>query len=83
MKPSKPVRIMRLISRMNVGGPAQHAIFLTQSMQNDQWKTFLCSGFEDHAEENMLDLAAARGVFVKRIFCMQEKVWKPKNGSKS
>lgn len=74
MKPSKPVRIMRLISRMNVGGPAQHAIFLTQSMQNDQWKTFLCSGFEDHAEENMLDLAAARGVFVKRIFCMRRKV---------
>jgi len=59
---------------MNVGGPAQHAVFLTQSFQNEQWKTFLCSGFEDHAEENMLDLAAARGVFVKRIFRMRRKV---------
>lgn len=71
---NRPVRILRLISRMNVGGPAQHAIFLTQAFQNAQWETLLCSGLEDKAEENMLDLAESRGVYVRRIFRMHRRI---------
>lgn len=68
------VRIARIISRLNVGGPAQHAIFLEEAFHDKDWESLLISGIEDAVESNMLDLASRRGVKVTRIFSMRRAV---------
>ena len=40
-------RILRIITRLNVGGPAQHVIFLTEQLQKAGWPSLLVSGRED------------------------------------
>ena len=57
------IRVLRAITRLNVGGPAIHAILLTQAL--DDGRTFastLVAGTTALREGNMADLAAARNV---------------------
>jgi len=68
------VKIIRIISRLNVGGPAQHAILLSQYFQNSDWQTTLISGVEGELENNMLSLAKNKNVVVKRIQTMRRKI---------
>lgn len=56
------IRIMRLIARLNVGGPAIHTILLTQRMQKLGYETMLVSGREGPREGNMYALAEQEGV---------------------
>lgn len=55
-------RILRIITRLNVGGPAQHVIFLTERLQKAGWTSLLVSGREDENEDSMLFLAQQRGI---------------------
>lgn len=50
------IRVMRLIARLNVGGPAIHAALLTQRMNPQLFDTQLISGVEGAHEGNMIDL---------------------------
>ena len=54
--------ILRAITRLNIGGPAIHAIILTRGLQDEQFRSVLVSGQEAPGEGNMLDLAARSGV---------------------
>ena len=58
----KNVKIIRIITRLNIGGPAQHAIFLTRSMQGDHFKTTLTTGVCGRGEVDMMYLAKELGV---------------------
>ena len=60
--PQKPIRILRLISRLNVGGPAIHTILLSDRMRERGYETRLVSGREGEREGNMYQLADERGV---------------------
>ncbi len=53
---------MRIIARLNIGGPAIQAITLTQELERYGYSTRLVRGVEDAAEGNMDYLAQARGV---------------------
>ena len=53
----KPVKIVRIISRLNVGGPAIQAITLTRLLRPFGYQTRLLSGREDPREGNMDYLA--------------------------
>jgi glycosyltransferase involved in cell wall biosynthesis len=55
-------RVMRIIARLNIGGPAIQAITLTQELEPFGFQTRLVRGVEDPAEGNMDYLAAERGV---------------------
>ncbi len=55
-------RVIRIITRLNIGGPAIHAILLTQSLQDDSFSSILVSGHTAPTEGNMLDLARTKGV---------------------
>ncbi|MBV9119358.1 MAG: glycosyltransferase family 4 protein [Chloroflexi bacterium] len=59
-------RVVRVIARLNVGGPAIHTILLTDLLR-PQYETVLVSGVETDREGNMLPLAAAHNVDVVRI----------------
>jgi glycosyltransferase involved in cell wall biosynthesis len=58
----EPLRVVRVIARLNVGGPAIQAITLTKRLEEQGYRTTLVRGREDPAEGNMDYLAGALGV---------------------
>jgi len=58
----EPIRVLRVIARLNIGGPAIQAISLTALMQNRGYATRLVRGSESADEGNMDDLARSMGV---------------------
>jgi len=56
------VRVMRLFSRLNVGGPSVHVILLTAGLEHRGYQTRLVIGRESPREGNLFDLAARKGV---------------------
>ncbi len=56
------IRIVRLFSRLNIGGPAIHVILLTAGLEQRGYRTRLVVGKETPREGNMLSLAAEKGV---------------------
>lgn len=62
LNPCPPIKVLRIITRLNVGGPAIHAILLTGGLNKEPFRPLLLTGQEEAGEGNMLDLAAAQGV---------------------
>jgi glycosyltransferase involved in cell wall biosynthesis len=56
------VRIARLIARLNVGGPAQHAILLTAGLDSARFLTTLVTGVGEPDEGDLSADARRRGV---------------------
>jgi len=56
------VRVVRVIARLNIGGPAIQAITLTQRLAENGYHTALVRGREDPDEGNMDHLAEELGV---------------------
>lgn len=57
-----PVRVLRVIARLNVGGPARHVALLNAGMDRTRFRSWLVTGTENPAEGSLLDYAVARGV---------------------
>lgn len=58
---------MRIITRLNVGGPAYQAILLTQRLQDTEFESRLLVGQVGPREGSMEGLAAERGVALTRV----------------
>jgi glycosyltransferase involved in cell wall biosynthesis len=58
----RPVRIARIIGRLNVGGPARHAISLTARLDPARFLTTLITGVGEPDEGDLSAEARARGV---------------------
>src|SRR2546428_3490514 len=56
------IRVVRLFSRLNIGGPSVHVILLTAGLDARGYRTRLVVGQEASHEGNMLPLAADKGV---------------------
>lgn len=56
------LRVLRAITRLNIGGPAIHAILLTRGLQNERFSSVLVTGLEGPHEGSMRDLATRHGV---------------------
>ena len=52
----RPIRVLRVIARLNIGGPAIHATLLTSRLDPARFTTTLVAGTEDAAEGNYLAL---------------------------
>jgi glycosyltransferase involved in cell wall biosynthesis len=53
-------KVLRIIARLNVGGPARHVIWLSQGLEN--YETLLVTGVVPPGEDDMSYLAAAAGL---------------------
>src|SRR5947208_8454506 len=62
-----PVRILRVIARLNMGGPALHVAYLTDGLKKRGYETTLVAGSLARGEDSMAFVADARGVSVIRI----------------
>ena len=58
----KATKILRIIARLNVGGPARHVIWLTEGLQSYGFETVLVTGVVPAGEEDMSYVAVASGV---------------------
>lgn len=58
----KPIKIMRIIARLNVGGPAIHVTLLTKYLHNADFESTLVCGQVGAAEGDMSYLADQHGV---------------------
>ena len=47
------IKIVRIIARLNVGGPARHVVWLTKELHNDEFQTALLTGTVPAGEEDM------------------------------
>jgi glycosyltransferase involved in cell wall biosynthesis len=56
------LRVLRAITRLNIGGPAIHAILLTRGLQNERFSSVLVTGLEGPHEGSMRSLATKHGV---------------------
>jgi glycosyltransferase involved in cell wall biosynthesis len=60
--PQRKYKILRIIARLNIGGPALHVIILNSELNPAAYVSQLVTGRESPAEGNMNDFAAQRDV---------------------
>ena len=56
------MKILRIIARLNVGGPARHVVWLTKALQDDEFQTTLIAGSVPPGEDDMGYFADENGV---------------------
>ena len=56
-------KVIRIIARLNVGGPAKHVVWLTAGLREAGFDTFLVAGKVPEGEEDMSYFAEEAGVF--------------------
>ncbi|MCC6452738.1 MAG: glycosyltransferase, partial [Acidobacteria bacterium] len=58
----RPKRIVRIIARLNVGGPARHVVWLTSKLHEPEFESTLIAGTVPPGEEDMSYFAVENGV---------------------
>jgi glycosyltransferase involved in cell wall biosynthesis len=66
-KTPRNVKIVRVLTRMNIGGPTIHAVLLTAGLNGGRFRSVLVAGEVQPEEGDMSDLANAHGVPLLRI----------------
>jgi glycosyltransferase involved in cell wall biosynthesis len=61
-----PLRVMRVVARMNVGGPALQSVMLMRGLPSDRFEQRLYTGFVEPDEADYVDLRAP-GLTVHRL----------------
>jgi glycosyltransferase involved in cell wall biosynthesis len=56
------MKIVRIIARLNVGGPARHVVWLTARLQNAEYESLLVTGVVPPGEDDLGYFAEAHGV---------------------
>src|SRR5437762_803846 len=67
MKAPERIKIVRVIARLNMGGPALHVAYLTDGLKKRGYDTTLVAGSLARGEDSMAFVADARDVPVIRI----------------
>ena len=56
------IRVLRIFSRLNIGGPSIHVVLLTAGLDRERYQTTLVVGREGDREGSFLDLAESKNV---------------------
>lgn len=67
LNPDRPIRVLRVIARLNVGGPALHVAYLSSGLAEHGYETTLVAGDVAPGEESMERVAEERGVEIVRL----------------
>src|SRR3954467_8122192 len=74
MKYEKPIKIARVIARLNVGGPAIQAILMTDAFRRRGYSTLLLAGEVSPGEISMDYLAKEKRVETIRIGSLSRRI---------
>lgn len=66
MQKSKPIKILRIINRFNIGGPTYNVSYLSKFLSND-FETLLVGGIPDEGEEDSIYIPNSLGLHPKVI----------------
>jgi glycosyltransferase involved in cell wall biosynthesis len=58
----RPLRVARILARLNVGGPTRHVVWLTAALEGPDFHTTLITGTVPPGEDDMSDFATRHGV---------------------
>jgi glycosyltransferase involved in cell wall biosynthesis len=64
---TEPIRVMRIISRMNIGGPATHVVLLNAGLDRRGYDCLLVTGSEGASEGSLRDLAVSSNLRLAMI----------------
>jgi glycosyltransferase involved in cell wall biosynthesis len=70
----EPTKVVRIIARLNVGGPAKHVVWLTAGLRDAGFETLLVTGKVPEGEEDMGYFAAEAGVFPRYFTEMSREI---------
>lgn len=62
MPDAQHTKVVRIIARLNVGGPAKHVVWLTSGLQDAGYRSLLVAGTVPEGEEDMSYFAEQTGV---------------------
>lgn len=71
---SEPVRVLRVIARLNMGGPALHVAYLSAGLAERGYDTTLVAGTLARGEGSMAYVAANRGVEVVKVDALSREI---------
>ena len=71
---SEPTRILRVIARLNMGGPALHVSYLTKGLEHRGYDTTLVAGKLSRGEDSMSYVADELGLEVFPLAAMHREV---------
>ena len=74
MSTPEPVRVLRLIARLNMGGPALHVTYLTRGLASRGYQTTLVAGSLARGESSMSFVADELGVKIVPIRQLHREV---------
>lgn len=72
--PDEPIRVLRLIARLNVGGPALHVSYLTRELDRRGYETTLAAGGVGEGEGSMEYVARELGIAPITIPLLQREI---------
>jgi glycosyltransferase involved in cell wall biosynthesis len=70
----EPIRVLRVIARLNVGGPALHVTYLCSELDEIGYRTVLAAGRVGSGEGSMESVAAEYGVTPRYISGLQRDI---------
>jgi glycosyltransferase involved in cell wall biosynthesis len=70
----EPIKVLRVIARLNVGGPALHVAYLTAGLASRGYETTLVAGTLARGEESMASVSEARGVRIETLPALHREI---------
>jgi glycosyltransferase involved in cell wall biosynthesis len=70
----EPIRVLRVIARLNVGGPSLHVSYLAECLASRGYVTTLAAGEISEGEASMAFVAEQRGIDIQRVPELQREV---------
>jgi glycosyltransferase involved in cell wall biosynthesis len=71
---TEPIKVLRVIARLNVGGPALHVAYLTAGLADRGYETTLVAGTLARGEESMASVSEARGVRIETLPALHREI---------
>ena len=71
---SPPIRVLRVIARLNMGGPALHVAYLTAGLAERGYETTLVAGSLARGEGSMAFVAEQRGVQIRHLDALSREI---------
>ncbi len=70
-----PGKVVRVITRLNIGGPAQHVVLLNAHLPQKGWPSVLVTGRVEAHEGDMSDFAAAHDIVPITVAALRNGAW--------
>jgi len=70
----EPIKVLRVIARLNVGGPALHVAYLTAGLADRGYETTLVAATLARGEESMAAASETRGVRIETLPALHREI---------